>query len=88
MKGETLMGLSLTQDYYILTHTAVLSDTLDGSLTIVDLERKAVIATVPLFGQAGPVCLDAARNRAFAANGDKLLVLQLENPLPRISGIV
>jgi RHS repeat-associated protein len=70
------------------THTAVLADTTDGSLSIADISRKALVETLPLFGQMGPVCMDTARNRVLVAHNEGLAVVQLENPVPRIIGLV
>ena len=70
------------------THIAVLADTLEGSLSIADLTRKTVVETIPLYGQMGPLSMDTTRNRVLAAHNESLMVIQLENPVPRIIGLV
>lgn len=70
------------------THVAVLSDTLGGNLSVIGLESKVVLETVPLFGQTGPVCFDTERNRVLVVHNQNLALLQMENPVPNISGLV
>jgi len=70
------------------THMAALADTLNGSLTIADLTSRKVVDLVQLYGQMGPLHLDMTRNKVFVARDQGLMVVHLENPVPRITGLL
>jgi hypothetical protein len=70
------------------THLAFLSNSLEGTLTVVDLSKKQRVATVTLFEDLGPVAVDATRNLALAGHGHNLAVVQLENPVPQLDSLV
>ena len=90
---KPLAGIQIENQVQIIsvnpsTHTAALADTIDGSLTIVDLVRKTILDSIPLYGQMGPLYLDTTRNRVLVAHDQSLMVVQLENPIPRINKLV
>ena len=90
---KPLAGIQIKNQVQIIsvnpsTHTAALADTLDGSLTIVDFARKTILDSIPLYGQMGPLYLDTTRNRVLVAHDQSLMVVQLENPIPRINKLV
>ncbi len=70
------------------THMAVLSDTQDGSLSVVGLETKVSVGTLALFEKTGPVVVDVARNIAFVAHDNGLTVVKLENPVPSLTDLI
>lgn len=70
------------------THTAVLAHPADGSLYFVDLERMTVLDSMQLFEGIGALSMDTARNRALVGHGASLTLLQLENQVPVLAGIV
>lgn len=82
--GKKLQIISINSS----THTVVLADTLDGSLSIADLSRKTIAGTIALYGQVGPLIVDTAQNRVLAAHDQSLMVIQLENPIPKLTGLI
>src|SRR6266498_5986252 len=70
------------------THMAILSDTLDGALSVVDLQAKAIVNSISLFDKTGPITVDAARNRALVAHGKSLAIVKLENPVPALTELI
>jgi len=69
------------------TRMAVLANNKDGSFSIVSLESRTVLATLP-FEQPCAVAIDPTRNVALIGHETGIAVVQLENPLPNIESIV
>lgn len=69
------------------TSIAVLTNTLDNSLSIVSLESRAVLDTLS-FERPGAIAIDPTRNMALIGHKDGIAVVQLENPLPKVESII
>jgi YD repeat-containing protein len=69
------------------THRAYLVDA-DGNLTVVDLQGRRLVETVRLFEQVGSFGIDVTRNVALVGHGPNLAIVQLENPVPALTGIM
>ncbi len=69
------------------TRIAVLANNKNSSLSIVSVESRTVLATLP-FEQPHAVAIDPTRSVALIGHETGITVVQLENPVPKIESLV
>ena len=69
------------------TSITVLANNMDNSLSIVSLENRAVLDTLP-FERPGAVAIDLTRNMALIGHKKGITVVHLENPVPKIESLI
>jgi RHS repeat-associated protein len=67
---------------------AFLVNNQSGTFSILDLDTRQIVASVTLFERTGPVGIDMTRNLTLIAHDNSLAFVQMENPVPALSGIV
>lgn len=70
------------------THLAVLTNRTDNSISIISLEDKTLIETIPFFEQPNAIGIDPTNNIALVAHKDGIAIVKLENPVPRIDTLI
>jgi hypothetical protein len=73
------------------THIAVLTDSHSNSISIIDIEKRRFIGTTPFTNigtMPGPAFIDPSSNIAFIGYEQGIVLIKLENPVPKIDKLI
>ena len=70
------------------THIAVLTNETDDSISIIALEDKTLLETIPFYEHPNAITIDPTRNIALITLKDSIAIIKLENPVPRIDTLI